>query len=119
VGNVKWLLQLLGGGIPDQLRRAYEAKLNAANDADRIAAEVQIARLEARQASHSIGGRWITMIQIGFALPFVLYNAKLVIYDKMLGMGVTDPLSPALYDLQSVIIGFFFVTTTVRAVAGR
>jgi hypothetical protein len=116
---VKWLLQLLGGGIPDQLRRAYEAKLNAANDSDRIAAEVQVARLEARQASHAIGGRWITMIQIGFALPFVLYNAKLVVYDKMMGLGVTDPLSPALYDLQSVIIGFFFVTTTVRAVVGR
>jgi hypothetical protein len=49
----------------------------------------------------------------------VLYNAKLVVYDKMLGLGVTDPLSPALYDLQSVIIGFFFVTTTVRAVVRR
>ena len=116
---MKWLLQLLGGGIPDQLRRAYEAKLAAANDADRIAAEVQIARLEARQASHAIGGRWITLIQIGWALPFVAYNAKLIVWDKMLGWGVTDPLSPALYELQAVIVGFFFVTTTVRAVVGR
>lgn len=116
-----WLLRLLGlaSGLPDQLRRAYEAKLNAANDADRIAAELQIARLEARQASHAIGGRWITLVQIAWALPFVVYNSKLILWDKVLGLGVTDPLSPELYGLQSVIVGFFFVTTTIRGLAGR
>ncbi len=114
---IRLLTSLFGGGIPDQLRRAYEAKLNAANDADRIAAEVQIARLEARQASHAIGGRWITLIQIAWALPFVIYNGKLILWDKVLGWGVTDPLSPELYTLQSVIVGFFFVTTTIRGLA--
>ena len=116
-----WLLQLLGlaSGLPDQLRRAYEAKLNAANDADRIAAEIQIARLEARQASHAIGGRWITLVQIAWALPFVIYNGKLILWDKVLGLGATDPLSAELYSLQSVIVGFFFVTTTIRGLAGR
>ena len=114
---IRLITSLFGGGIPDQLRRAYEAKLNAANDADRIAAEVQIARLEARQASHAIGGRWITLIQIAWALPFVIYNAKLILWDKVLGWGVTDPLSPELYTLQSVIVGFFFVTTTIRGLA--
>lgn len=111
--------RLLGGGIGDQLRLAYEAKLKAKNDSERLAAEVDIARLEARQASHAIGGRWITLIQIAWALPFVLYNGKLIVWDKMLGWGVTDPLSPELYTLQSVIVGFFFVTTTFRAVVQR
>lgn len=114
---IKLLLSLFGGGIPAQLRQAYEAKLAAANDAERIAAEVQIARLEARQASHAIGGRWITLIQIAWALPFVIYNAKLILWDKVLGWGVTDPLSPELYMLQNVIVGFFFVTTTIRGLA--
>ena len=116
---MKWLLQLFGGGIADPLRRAYEAKLTAQNDSERLVAEVSIARLEARQASHAIGGRWITLIQIAWALPFVIYNAKLIIWDKVLGWGITDPLSPALYDLQSVIVGVFFVTTTIRAVVHR
>lgn len=110
---------IFGGGIPDQLRRAYEAKLNAQNDADRLAAEIEIAKLEARQASHAIGGRWITLVQIAWALPFVIYNAKLVLWDKVLGWGVTDPLSAELYHLQGVIVGFFFVTTTIRAVVHR
>jgi len=114
---IRFLMSLLGGGLPAQLRQAYEAKLAAANDAERIAAEVQIARLEARQASHSIGGRWITLVQLAWALPFVIYNAKLIVWDKVLGWGVTDPLSPELYTLQSVIVGFFFVTTTIRGLA--
>jgi hypothetical protein len=115
------LLGLLtgAGGIPEQLRRAYEARLKAKNDSERIAAEIDIARLEARQASHAIGGRWITLVQVAWALPFVAYNAKLIVWDKMLGWGVTDPLSPELYQLQAVIVGFFFVTTTVRAVVRR
>lgn len=116
---IRALMALVGGGIPDQLRRAYEAKLKAKNDSERLAAEVDIARLEARQASHAIGGRWITMVQIAWALPFVAYNAKLVVWDKMLGWGVTDPLSPELYQLQGVIVGFFFVATTFRAVVRR
>lgn len=111
------LSRLLGGGLGDQLRRAYEAKLAARNDGDRIAAEVDIARLHARLDAHRIGGRWITLVQIAWALPFVIYNAKLIVWDKVLGWGVTDPLSPELYTLQSVIVGFFFLTTTVRGLA--
>ncbi len=114
---IRLLTALFGGGIAGQIREAYEAKLKAKNDAERIAAEITLARLEARQASQAIGGRWITLVQIAWALPFVVYNAKLIIWDKVLGWGVTDPLSPDLYTLQSVIVGFFFVTTTIRGLA--
>jgi len=116
---VKWLLELFGGGIAEQIRGALQDRLNAQNDAARIAADERLAFLQARLASQQMGGRWITFIQIGFALPFVLYNAKLIVWDKMFGMGITDPLSPALYDLQTTIISFFFVTSTVRAVIRR
>lgn len=54
-----WLVSLFGGGLADQLRRAYEARLSAQNDADRLAAEVRIARLEHRLAtSDNPGLRW-------------------------------------------------------------
>lgn len=116
---MKWLFNLLGGGLAGEIRGALQDRLNAQNETQRIAADERLAFLQAKMASQQIGGRWITFIQIGFALPFVLYNAKLIVWDKMLGWGVTDPLSPALYDLQTVIIGFFFVTSTVRAVIRR
>jgi len=50
MGNMTWLLRLFGGGLPEQLRLAYQARLNAANDADRIAADTEIARLQNRLA---------------------------------------------------------------------
>ena len=114
-----WLLQLLGlggGGLGDQLRRAYEAKLAATNDADRIAADIQIEQIGARMASHNIGGRWITAVQLAWALPFVIYNGKLILWDKVFGLGATDPLSPELYGLQTVIVGFFFISTTIKGI---
>ena len=111
-----WLLRLLtgSGGIAGELRRAYEARLAAETDADRMAAEVAIARLEARLESHRIGGRWITAVQVLWALPFVTYNAKLIVWDKVFGLGATDPLSPELYALQGTIVAFFFLTTGIN-----
>lgn len=44
---MKWLLSLLTGGLPDQIRRAYEAKLRAQNDTDRLIADSEIKVLEA------------------------------------------------------------------------
>jgi len=106
----------MGGGIFEEIRKAYETKVNAQNDTDRIDAEVNLAKLEARLKSHVAGGRWITFIQIVWVLPFVLYNFKLVVWDKVLSWGVTDPLSPELYKLQMVMVGFFFLTTTFKGI---
>ena len=110
------LARLFGAGLPEQLRLAYQARLNAANNADRTAADITIARLEARSQSIAAGGRWITAVQIAWALPFVIYNAKLILWDKVLGLGITDPLSPELYALQATIIGFFFITTGAQTI---
>lgn len=116
---MKWLLNFFRGGIAEQIRGALQDRLEAQNDAARIAADERLAYLQAKLASQQIGGRWITFIQVGFALPFVLYNAKLIVWDKVFGLGITDPLSPALYELQTVIIGFFFVTTTAAKIFNR
>ena len=113
---IRALLGLFGGGLGDQLRRAYEAKLAAGNDADRIAADTSIARLTAAMESQRIGGRWITLVQVAWALPFLIYNGKLILWDKVFGLGATDPLSAELYQVQTVIIGFFFIASTIRGV---
>jgi hypothetical protein len=114
------LLRLIfGGGLAEQLRLAYQARLAAQNDSEKIAAEIEIARLEARGQVLAQGGRWVTAVQVAWALPFILYNAKLVVWDKILGLGVTDPLSPALYELQGTIVAFFFVATTARTILNR
>lgn len=36
----------------------------------------------------------------------ILYNDKFLIYDKVLRLGVTDPLSPELYQMQMFILAY-------------
>ncbi len=96
------------------LRGAYEARLRAETDEGKIAAEVQIAQLNFRIQSHQIGGRWITAMQIAFGLPFAIYNAKLVVWDKVLGLGKTDPLSPDLLQIEMLVLGFLFGTAMIK-----
>lgn len=43
---MKWLLQLFGGGLAEQIRLAYQAKLNAQGAEAKLEAEREYARLE-------------------------------------------------------------------------
>ena len=116
IGSIlKWVTGGGLSGITAQLRGAYQDKLNATNDADRINAEIKIAQLEARQGVLVSGGKMTAMVQFLWAAPFIIYNAKLIVWDKVLGLGATDPLSPALYDVQTIIVGFFFLTAGLRS----
>jgi hypothetical protein len=45
-----------------------------------------------------------------FALPFVIYNFKIIVWDKVMGLGSTDGLSPELIQLQMIIFGAYFLT---------
>lgn len=106
---------LTGGGIAaigEQINRAYAAKLNAQNNSEKIEAEQQIVALEARQSVLlAEQSSWHTSwIRPCFALPFVLFIWKLVIWDKMLGLGTTPDLSPDLWKLMWIIVGAYFLT---------
>ena len=113
-----WLLSFITGGglsgIAAQLRGAYADRLAATNDSDRIAAEVTIAQLEARQSVLISGGKVSAFIQAAWAAPFILYNAKLLVWDKVLGWGATDGLSPELYNVQMIIVGFYFLRQILK-----
>lgn len=109
---LKWLT---GGGIAaigEQLRGAYEAKLKATNDEQKLEAEQEIARLEAQQAVLlAEQGRWLTAwVRPAIAAPFVIYIWKLVIWDKVLGYGATDDLSPQLWQMMTVVVTAYFLT---------
>lgn len=110
------ILKWLGGGgiqaIGGELRQAYEAKLRAQTDSEKLAAEETIARLEAQQSILlAEQGRWLTAwVRPMIALPFVVYLNKLVIYDKVLAWGSTDNLSPELWQMMTVVIGAYFLT---------
>lgn len=115
---------LTGGGIKAigaELRGAYEAKLKATNDHEKLEAEQNIARLEAQQSILlAEQGRWLTAwVRPAIALPFVIYLWKLILYDKVLAWGATDNLSPELWNMMTVIIGAYFLTRPLETVFRR
>ena len=109
---LKWLTGGGIAGIGEQLNKAYQAKLNAQNDQQRIEAEMTISQLTARQAVlFAEQGSWMTRwIRPAFAFPFVVYDSKIIIWDKVLSLGTTDSLSPEFWQLQMIVFGAFFLT---------
>jgi hypothetical protein len=117
----KLIMGLFSGplsGLTSDIKEAYQAKLNAVNDKERIAADERLAILEARKSTilasqSSPVERWV---RFGFAIPFVIYNAKLVLWDKVLSLGVTDPLGPELVNIYMIVLSGFFIDATVSKV---
>ena len=100
------------GKIAESIIEAKAKALDAKNEQERIAADVLVNQLEARQAVLiSEQGSWMTRwIRPAFALPFVIYNLKVIVYDKVLGLGVTDGLPAELWQLQMIVFGAYFIT---------
>ena len=91
-----WLASLIGGPVITGLINAYKAKLDAANTQDRIAADLAAKEIEAeiearKQASAIIiaeQGRWYTaIIRPLLAFPIIIYFWKVMVWDKVLGLG--------------------------------
>lgn len=116
-----FLAQLGIGTIVSRLAAAYEAREKAKTDAERIAADVQIKRLEARAAVQAAeaGSRINALVRMLFALPVAIYYGKLFLYDKVLALGATDPLSDDLTWTARVIIGFYFLFEAANVVRRR
>jgi hypothetical protein len=98
------------------LKEAYQSKLNAQNDKEKIAADERIAVLQAQRdaiTSSEHDPLW-NFTRFLFAFPFTLYVNKLVIWDKILGYGSTDNLSVDLWNMFYIILGGYFITQGVK-----
>lgn len=97
--------------IVDKIAAARLAAANAETNAERIAADERIAALQARRdvLIAESGSRANGWVRAAFAVPFVIYNAKLVLWDKVFAFGVTDPLSDELFQIELAVIGFYFL----------
>ena len=121
---IKALLGLLSGplsSISKDLKEAYQSKLAAQNDAERIKADEKIAVLEARKSSILAAQsdrveRWVRIL---YAAPCIIYLWKLIIWDKVLELGVTDDLSGNLWTIFFIILGGYFVDTIAKTVVKR
>ena len=91
----------------------YKMRMAAAEtDREKLRAEVTIEQLQARQAilveeTRYAATRWI---RPALAAPFAIYIWKIVVWDKVLGLGVTDPLDERMWWVMTVVVGAYFLT---------
>ena len=113
----KVLSWVAGGGVSSitgAIRDMRKDALDAGNTASRIELEATIAGMENRRdvLVAEAKGNWNVFFRILLAFPFAVFLWKVVIWDKVLGWGVTDDLSPDLWNLMMIVFAFFFAYET-------
>jgi hypothetical protein len=120
------LAQFLTAPIVNGAIAAYKAKIEATNSQDRMAADLAAKEIEAeiearKQASAIIlaeQGRWYTaIVRPLFAAPFIIFAWKVVVWDKVLGLGTTDALGGAVADWAGYVLVAYFGGRSIEKVA--
>ena len=120
------ILNFLGGPVISGLISAYKARLAAIDTQDQMALDLLekevaadvAARAEATRLLIAEQGRWYTaIIRPLFAAPFIIFGFKVVVWDKVLGWGVTDRLDPNMWSVFQTIVVSYFGATAVERVA--
>lgn len=118
------ILSFLGGPVIKGLIDAYNAKLKAGNVDAKIAADLAGAEIAA-QVSESNAILKYRMAEIGhwyepdklIGYCVAIYFAKLLIFDKVLGLGTTDPLAGFAATTSNLVISFYFAKRGFENVA--
>ena len=122
----QWLASFLTAPIINGFLDAYKAKLDSQNTQGAQAVEVAraalLAEVDARKSANAIiiaeQGRWYTaMIRPLLALPIVIYFWKVIVWDKVLGWGVTDPMTGMIGDWAGLVITAYVGGRSVEKVA--
>jgi hypothetical protein len=118
------IFSFLGGPLISGLLDAYKARLSTINTQDQMALDLLqkeidadiAARAEATKLLLAEQGRWYTaMIRPLFALPFIVFAFKVIVWDKVLGWGVTDKLDPNFWSVfQTIVISYFGASAVER-----
>ena len=121
-----WLASLIGGPILNGLIESYKARLDATNSRDHIAADLAAKEIEAEIAARQQAtaliiaeqGRWYTaIIRPLLAMPIIIYFWKVIVWDKVLRLGMTEPLTGMVSDWAGMIITAYVGGRTVEKVA--
>lgn len=123
---LSWLASFLSGPIVNGLIGAYKAKLEAGNTSERIAADLAARELAVEQREREMAtqvviaeqGRWYTALpRPMFAFAFIIYVWKVVVWDKVFGLGTTDALSGDVAQWAMIVLTAYFGGRSLEKVA--
>lgn len=118
------ILSFLGGPVIKGLIQAYQAKLAAGTNDKKIASDLAATEIAAQTAETQS----ITQYRIAeLGHPFepdkimgycvAIYLGKLLVWDKVLGFGSTDPLGGWVETTSNLIVSYYFAKRTFENVA--
>lgn len=112
-GGLKW--------IAGKIAEERTIQTNAATEQERIASEERTKALEAKRdvLIAESTSPWNQIMRALYAVPPGIYLAKLYVYDKVLGWGSTDPLSPMMENVLWTVVGFLFLQETAARLRRR
>lgn len=118
------IFKFLGGDVAKSLVAAYQAHLTATTSDKTIAADLAGKEIAA-QTAETQAQTQLKVAEIGH--PFepeklafyvvLIFFAKCVIWDKVLGLGSTDPLGGDVSTWAGMVMGFYFSQRTFQNVA--
>lgn len=120
---ISWLGGIDIGGLAKTAAEAYAAKTDAGVKHDELATgliaratelSVQEAELNARIIIAEQGNVLTRMARPAIATPFIIYLWKVIIWDQVLGLGVTRDLGTHLDAIMATIIASYFIGRTVE-----
>lgn len=108
------LAQLIGGPFVQGAVDAYKAKLQSGTDQDKLAADLAARELLLQQAEITAQeqrkiaevGRWYEPEKL-LAYIMIIYFGKVILWDKVLGLGVTDAITGDAGKWASLIMSFY------------
>ena len=118
------IISFLGGPVIKGLIDAYQAKLKAENVDSKIAADLAASEIAAQTAEinavmqYRIAeiGHWYEPDKLmGYCVT--LYFAKLLVWDKVLGLGSTDALAGFAAITANLVVSFYFAKRGFENVA--
>lgn len=121
-----WLGNLLGGPFAKAAVDAYRAKLSSDNTSEKIAADLAARELGVEQRERELAaqvvmaeqGRWFTALPRPlFAFAFVIYVWKVVVWDRVLGLGSTDALGGDVAQWAMIVLTAYFGGRSIEKVA--
>ena len=121
-----WLGNLLGGPFAKAAVDAYRAKLSAENTSERIAADLAARELDVETRERELAtqvviaeqGRWYTALPRPlFAFAFIIYVWKVVVFDKVFGLGSTPALSGDVAQWAMIVLTAYFGGRSLEKVA--
>lgn len=118
------IISFLGGPVVKALIDAYSAKLKAENVDTKIAADLAASEIASQTAEtkavmqYRIAelGYWYEPDKlIGYCVT--IYFAKLLVWDKVLGLGTTDALAGFAAITANLVVSFYFAKRGFENVA--